>query len=84
MSKYNYDYSKLRGRIREKLGTEGEFARRIGRSIGYVSQIFNGFKQFSQIDIMKAVEVLEIEPNDIGVYFFTQVVCKSKTDEGVA
>lgn len=82
--KYNYDYSKLRGLIREKLGTEREFARRIGRSIGYVSGVLNNLNQFSQTDIEKAIKILEIDPYDISLYFFTLKVCKSETSEVIA
>ena len=79
MRKYNYDYSKLRGRIREKLNTEKEFAGRLGRSIGYVSQIFNNAGQFTQMDILKAIDILEIDPKDVTAYFFTLEVHKSGT-----
>jgi len=79
--KYKYDYSKLRGRIREKIGTEGEFAKLIGRSVGYISQVFNGSKQLSQDDICNAIEVLGIDPCDIGAYFFRVSVHKTETDE---
>lgn len=69
-----YDYSKLRGLIREKLKTEGAFAVAIGRSHNFVSQVFKGETYFSQTDIENAVRVLDIEPCDIGLYFFTKVV----------
>lgn len=65
-----YDYSRLRGRIREKVGTEYEFARLIGRSANFVSNVFKNLTYFSQSDIAKAVEVLDIDIDDIGSYFF--------------
>ena len=79
MRQYEYDYGKLRGRIREILGTEREFARLIGRTATHISLILNGEKQFTQSDILKAVTVLDIDPRDIGVYFFTLRVHKSET-----
>lgn len=74
-----YDYSKLRGRIKEKLGTEGEFARKIGRTQNYVSKVFNNGTYLSQEDIASGSEVLDIPVGEIGVYFFTPEVHKNET-----
>lgn len=74
-----YDYSKLRGRIKEKIGTEGEFAKRIGRTQNYVSKVFRNGTYFGQQDIDSGAEVLEIPIEEIGVYFFTPEVHKSET-----
>lgn len=79
MQKILYDYSKLRGRIKEKIGTEGEFARRIGRTPNYISKVFRNESNFYQEDIAVGSEVLEIEPVDIGSYFFTTMVHKNET-----
>lgn len=84
MVKYDYDYSKLRGLIREKIGTEYEYAKKINRSVGYVSQVLNGNNQFSQKDIENSVNVLDIADSDIGTYFFTIKVHKNETDEVLA
>ena len=75
-----FDYSKLRGRIKEVLGTEGAFAEKLGRSHNYVSNVFIGKSMFTQKDIAKAVEVLAIPIDDIGSYFFTMKVHKNGTD----
>lgn len=82
--KYNYNYNKLRGLIREKIGTECKFAESINRSPGYVSGIFKNNNQFSQTDIAKAIELLDIDPSDIGLYFFTLSVAESETFSGEA
>ncbi len=74
-----YDYSKLRGLIKEKLKTEGEFARRIGRSHNYLTKVFNGQTYLNHRDIAMGAEVLEIPKEDIGVYFFTKEVHKNET-----
>lgn len=76
-----FDYSKLRGRIREVFGTEGSFAKAIGRSHNFISSVFAGNSVFSQDDIVKAVDVLNIATDDIGIYFFAPKVHKSETDE---
>lgn len=74
-----YDYSKLRGRIKEKLGTEGEFSRRLGRTQNYVSKVFNNATYFGQDDISNGAEILDIPFDEIGVYFFAQEVHKNET-----
>ena len=74
-----YDYSKLRGRIKEKLGTEGEFSRRIGRTQNYVSKVFRNGTYFGQEDIATGAEVLDIPVGEIGIYFFTPEVHKNGT-----
>lgn len=75
-----YDYSKLRGRIKEKLGTEREFASRIGRTANYVSKVFQNGTYLAQNDISTGAEVLDIPVCEIGVYFFTQEVHKKETN----
>lgn len=74
-----YDYSELRGKIKTVLGTEGRFAKEIGRTHNFVSKVFKGLSYFDSKDICKAAEVLEIDVCDIGFYFYTQKVCISET-----
>lgn len=74
-----YDYSKLRGRIKEKLGTEREFALRIGRTANYVSKVFQNGTYLAQNDIANGADVLDIPVDEIGVYFFTPEVHKNGT-----
>lgn len=74
-----YDYSKLRGRIKEKLGTEREFASRIGRTANYVSKVFQNGTYLTQNDIANGADVLDIPVDEIGVYFFTPEVHKNET-----
>lgn len=74
-----YDYSKLRGRIKEKLGTEREFSSKIGRTQNYVSKVFSNGTYFGQEDITNGAEVLDIPISEIGLYFFTPEVHKNGT-----
>jgi len=66
-----FDYSKLRGRIREKLRTEGAFSEALGRTHTTISLKLSGKYPFTQEEIAKAVEVLGIPEAEIHAYFFT-------------
>lgn len=77
----DYDYRELRGRIKARIGTEGEFARKINRSHNYIVKVFKNESDLSQKDILKASEVLDIETDDIGKFFFTKKVHKNGTEE---
>ena len=79
----NLNYSKLRGRIREKCGTEGAFAKSIGRSSKFISDVFQGRAYFNAEDIYKAVEVLQIPIVEIGEYFFCHEVHETKLCEAI-
>lgn len=76
----SYDYSKLSGRIREKCGTRAAFSKKIKRSPVHISKVFNNKAYFSQKDIDAGAEVLDILPEEIGVYFFTQEVHENETN----
>ena len=65
-----YDYSKLRGRIVEKLGTNQAFAKAIGLSEVSVSDKVSGKRYWKQREIAKAIEILEIPETEVGIYFF--------------
>lgn len=66
------DTTKLKGRIVEKFGTQGNFAKHIGRTQAFVSYVLNGISQLNQSDVIQWADALEIEPENIGVYFFTK------------
>ena len=74
--KPKFDFSKLRGRIKEVLGTEGELAKRINRTHGFVSSALNGNTYFTMVDMDNIANVLGIEQSEYGVYFFTKMVLK--------
>lgn len=74
-----YDYRKLRGRIKEKVGTEGDFAKKINRSQNYLTNVFNGKSYLNQKDISNSADVLDIPENEIGIYFFVKEVHENET-----
>jgi plasmid maintenance system antidote protein VapI len=69
-----FNYSKLRGRIREVFGTQDRFAEAMGRSNTSISQKLNNKSEWTQTEINRAVEVLGIDDVDIPAYFFAQKV----------
>lgn len=64
------NYSKLKGRIIEKYGSQEAFAGAIGRSVVSVSKKMNGKSSFTRADIISWSEKLEIPVSEIGDYFF--------------
>lgn len=67
----SFDFSKLRGRIVEKYGSQAAFARDLGCSEVVFSKKMNNQVKFSPDDIVKIVEMLDIDSEQIGDYFFT-------------
>lgn len=71
-----FDYNKLRGRIVEIFGNQGEFAKSMNWSERTLSLKLNGKVAWKQTDIVKAVKLLKLSDNDIKPYFFTLEVQK--------
>ena len=63
-----YDYRKLRGRIKEKYGTQSEFSNKL-----------NNIVDWGQEEIENIIIALEIPYTDIQDYFFTHIVEKNST-----
>ena len=69
-----FNYDKLRGKIIEKFGTQGRFAKAIGVSERTLSLKLNNKIFFSQDEIAKISDVLEITFDKIQEYFFVEKV----------
>lgn len=65
-----FDYSKLKGRIVEKLGSQLRFAEAMGWSERTASLKLNNIRVWKQSDICKASSLLEINYSEIPEYFF--------------
>lgn len=76
MKKYEYDLSKLCGRIVEKFGTRTAFANKLGISLQQLSPKLTGETGITRRDVVEWSEALEIPADEIGVYFFTLKVPK--------
>ena len=66
----SFDYSKLKGRIIEKYGSQREFAKAMKWSERTLSLKIQGKRPWKQPDIRKAIELLELSDSDIPIYFF--------------
>lgn len=66
-----YSYNKLRGKIKEVFGSQENFAKEIGISNTSLSKKLNCKSGISQSDIKKWSELLSIDSDDYGAYFFT-------------
>ncbi|MCI5836267.1 MAG: DUF739 family protein [Veillonellaceae bacterium] len=82
MTFQEYDFSKLRGRIKEKYGSESSFAKAMGMTNGALSQRLNNAVEFKQSEIYLAIKLLSIPEPEISKYFFAPKVQFSLTSAG--
>lgn len=69
-----FNYSKLRGRIREKFSTQENFAKEMDMAMTSLSFKLNNKVYFSQLEINKACQLLDIKDDEVTAYFFTEEV----------
>ena len=69
-----FNYSKLKGRIIEKYGSQMAFTKAFGVSENTFSLKMNNRVRFSTDDIMLITKLLDIPENEIGDYFFAPKV----------
>ncbi len=67
----SFDYSKLDGKITEKFGTRGAFAKEMEISERTLSLKMNAKVQWKHDEIHRACELLGIPVEEIPQYFFT-------------
>ena len=67
-----YNYSKLRGRIVEKYGTQSHFAKALRMSERSLSLKLNNQRYFTQEEISLATDLLDIPKIEMQLYFFTR------------
>ena len=69
-----FDYSRLRGKIKEKFKTQADFANALNCSSATISGKLNNSVDFTQNEIAKSAEVLGLSQDEIPSYFFTESV----------
>ena len=74
MAVKEFDYSELRGKIREVFGTQEKFAKAMGFSTVALSKKLNNVVPFTQPEINKACDLLGISLEFIPVIFFKEKV----------
>ena len=70
MHKVKFDYSKLKGRITEKCGTQKAFAELLGITEGTLTSKLQGHTYFTQEEILRSMKILDIESSEVTLYFF--------------
>ena len=73
-----FDFSKLRGRIKEIYGTQTAFAVAMLMNEATLSNKLNNNVEFSPKEIIRACVLLSIELKDVNIYFFTLKVQKNE------
>ena len=73
-----FDYSELVELIRIKFSTHDLFAKALGIGRVSLSQRLNNKLEFSQAEMLKAAELLNIEQKEIPRYFFNEKVQKNE------
>lgn len=68
--------TKLKARIAEKYGTQQDFAKACGVSVASVSRFLKGERSWRGETVIKAARLLEIDGNEIDVYFFPGLFAK--------
>lgn len=68
------DFSKLSGKIVEKYGTQYNFSIALGLSERSLSLKLNNKVGWRDEEMERAIELLDLDPNDIPAYFFANSV----------
>lgn len=76
-----FNYDRLRNRIKEIVGTQDNFAKKIGLGRVSVSQSLNNQREFSAGEMLKAAQVLQFSTEEIPTYFFSEEVQKREHQE---
>lgn len=68
------NYDKLKGKIKEMLGTQGRLAEKLGIDETTISNKLNNNTYFTQKEIIRISSILNIKIEEIPVYFFEEKV----------
>lgn len=75
-----FDYSKLRGKIREVFGTQDKFAKALGISGATLSLKLNNISEFTQKEMAASMLLLHEPAHSVDKYFFTSQVRKNREE----
>ena len=68
------NYDKLKGKIKEVLGTQGKLAEKMELDETTISNKLNNNTYFTQKEIIKISSILNIKFEEIPIYFFEEKV----------
>lgn len=74
MNKIIFDYSKLRGRIKERYESETKFSAAARISPASLSSKLNNKTYFNPEDILRILKILKIPDEEAKLYFFEEKV----------
>ena len=74
-----YNYSKMKGKIKELGLTQSDFAKKIGITEQTLSLRFSNKRPFRQDEIMKIMSLFSEPLENIHIYFFDKNVQKNRT-----
>jgi DNA-binding XRE family transcriptional regulator len=74
-----YNYSKMKGKIKELGLTQSDFAKKIGITEQTLSLRFSNKRPFRQDEIMKIMSLFSEPLENIHIYFFDKKVQKNRT-----
>lgn len=69
-----YNYSKLKGSIREKYGKQEDFANAMGIGLSTLNLKLNNKAEWSQEEMKTAMRLLDKPLTDLSLYFFAHQV----------
>ena len=77
-----FAYNKLKGKIKEVYGTQEAFAIAMGMGRTTLHSKLHNITEFTQSEMLRALELLHLEKADIDIYFFTPKVRKAEREQG--
>ncbi len=75
-----FNYNKLKGLIKEKLGTQSKFADELGISRTSLYERLKGNVPFSQNEIHRAKKILNINNQELTAVFFNTFDTENRTN----
>lgn len=79
-----FDYSKLRGKIKEVYNTQANFARAIGMGRCSLSQRLNNILDFTGSEMERSAKLLGLSKDEIPIYFFSPEVQKGEQQDAIS
>ena len=83
MTRIVFDYSKLRGLIKERSMTLTDYASSIGISMTTLYERLTNKTPFSQSEIVKTKQLFGLSPEQVDIIFFT-VISENRNDQQIS